>query len=202
MWDHEGRRKAEAISLGDHSGQTRKETNGYMPRGPQWPTFSSQSTSSSHSWLPALLTTSRPKFTTRHLTKPCPSDRFRRDSNFYMHFHKHLPWSFMSAIRHTKHLGFSWSSTSSQPVPQASLTRDHFSDTLTSPSRPSFPHGLSFSHKKKSPVLNSMSHAMLRIFAFFQEADSKMRIMFKYFIWEEMPDSLTRAIKAGRGSNK
>lgn len=70
------------------------------------------------------------------------------------------------------------------------------------PSRPSFPHGLSFSHKKKSPVLNSISHAMLWIFAFFQEADSKMRITFKYFIWEEMPDSLTRAIKAGRGSDK
>ena len=32
-----------------------------------------------HSWLPALLTTSRPKFTTRHLTEPCPRDRFHRD---------------------------------------------------------------------------------------------------------------------------
>lgn len=72
MWDLEGRRKAEAISLGGHNGQRGRETNGYMCRGPQLPTFSSQSTSSSHSWLPALLTTSRPKFTTRHLTEPCP----------------------------------------------------------------------------------------------------------------------------------
>ena len=133
MWDREGRRKAEAISLGDHSGQTREETNGYMPRGPQLPTFSSQSTSSSHSWLPALLTTSRPKFTTRRLTKPCPSGRFRRDSNSYMHSRKRLPWSSMSAVGHTKRLGFSWSSTSPQPALQASLTRDYFSDTLTSP---------------------------------------------------------------------
>lgn len=110
MWDLEGRRKAEAISLGGHNGQRGRETNGYTCRGPQLPTFSSQSTSSSHSWLPALLTTSRPKFTTRHLTEPCPSDRFRRDSNFYVHFHKHRPWSCMSAVRHTEHLGFSWSS--------------------------------------------------------------------------------------------
>ena len=28
------------------------------------------------------------------------------------------------------------------------------------------------------------------------------RIALKYFIWEEIPDSLTRAIKAGRGSGK
>lgn len=202
MWDREGRRKAEAISLGDHSGQTRKETNGYMPRGPQLPTFSSQSTSSSHSWLPALLTTSRPKFTTRRLTKPCPSDRFRRDSN-------------SACIPVSTSLGApcrQWGTQSILDFPEVPLLpslrfRQAWQETTSltlwlPPSRPSFPHGLSFSHKKKSPVLNSISHAMLWIFAFFQEADSKMRITFKYFIWEEMPDSLTRAIKAGRGSDK
>ena len=73
-----------------------------FPEGPSVPAFSSHSASSSRSWLAALLTDSCPKFTTRHLTEPCPSDRFLRDSSFYIHFHEHLPCSFTSAARHTE----------------------------------------------------------------------------------------------------
>ena len=133
MWDLEGRRKAEAISLGGHNGQTGRETKVIRPEGPSCP----PSPLSPH---PAPFLAASPSDHQSPQVHHKASDwtlskgQIPQRQQFPHPFPQAPPLEFhVSSQAHVASWIFLKFQLSSQPVLKAGMTRDCFSDTVTSP---------------------------------------------------------------------